>query len=303
MSLSKKILRERKSGIGGSDCAAIMGLSKWRTPLDVYLDKIDKDIPYNAQESEAFYFGNLLEPVVIKEYEKRSKNTCSKLKDTIKNNKHPWLLANIDALVEDKKIIVEAKTTRYFSDDWGYDGGDKIPQEYLIQVAHYCLVLDYDVAHIAVLGATNDFRIYVYNRSKELEKLIIEKTKRFWEENVLKNIPPSVSSVEDINKLFRKEKIDSKITASDEIINLIEKHTELDSTQSLIEEELEIIKGKIKLYMGENALLTGNDGSKLFSWKNQITNRVNTKLLKLNNPELHKSLIEAKESRVFRSFI
>jgi len=55
--------------------------------------------------------------------------------------------------------------------------------------------------------------------------------------------------------------------------------------------------------MGENALLTGNDGSKLFSWKNQITNRVNTKLLKLNNPELHKSLIEAKESRVFRSFI
>ena len=63
-------LKQRKLGIGGSDVAAVLGLSAFRTPTDVYLDKIGEAEPRQATDS--MHFGQLLEAVVAKEFARRT---------------------------------------------------------------------------------------------------------------------------------------------------------------------------------------------------------------------------------------
>ena len=43
-------LDRRRAGIGGSDVAALLGLSRWKTPLDVFLDKTGRSEPIPDNE-------------------------------------------------------------------------------------------------------------------------------------------------------------------------------------------------------------------------------------------------------------
>ena len=63
-------LKARQAGIGGSDVSAIMGLNRWKSPIDVWVDKttsVQEDEP-----SEAAYWGTVLEDVVAVEFQKRT---------------------------------------------------------------------------------------------------------------------------------------------------------------------------------------------------------------------------------------
>lgn len=64
-------LIERRKGIGGSDASIILGLNKWKTPFELWLDKTGQ-VPVSESQSEAAYFGSLLEDIVAKEFEIRS---------------------------------------------------------------------------------------------------------------------------------------------------------------------------------------------------------------------------------------
>ena len=64
-------LKARRSGIGGSDVAAILGLNRYKSALDIYNDKISTEEP-KEQQSESAYFGTILEDVVAKEFSKRT---------------------------------------------------------------------------------------------------------------------------------------------------------------------------------------------------------------------------------------
>ena len=200
MQLTEEILRERKTGIGGSECAAVLGLSKWASPLDIYLSKISDDI--NIEQTEPQKWGHALEPLVIKEYENVTNQEVEQPNTIIKNEKYPWLLANIDGKVKDKNIILEAKTTRFFNDEWGEPYTDEIPQQYLLQCAHYCIVLGDNISKvdIAVLAGGQEFRIYQYERNKQLEEMIIQGTHDFWENHIKKRMPPDPDSKSDIIK-------------------------------------------------------------------------------------------------------
>ena len=62
---------ERRKGIGGSDASVILGLNKWRTAFELWLDKTGQ-VPISESASEAAYFGSILEDIVAKEFEVRS---------------------------------------------------------------------------------------------------------------------------------------------------------------------------------------------------------------------------------------
>ena len=69
-------LNERRTGIGGSDAAAVMGLNPWKSPLDVYLDKTGQLM--ESPDNPALYWGRVLEEVVAREYSLRTRKSPKK---------------------------------------------------------------------------------------------------------------------------------------------------------------------------------------------------------------------------------
>jgi putative phage-type endonuclease len=299
--MENNFLIERKLGIGGSDCAAVLGVSKWKTPLQVFLDKTTDEIEYIT--SPAMEMGKKLESFVINEYQENTGNKCRSTSKLIKSKTYPWLIGHIDAFVLQKPLLLEAKTTRFFDNEWGEAGTDQIPKEYLIQCAHYCLVCSefkqLQGCDIAALGSTSDFRIYHYERNLKLEQKIIELTYNFWFEHVKKNEPPPVTSKDNISQVYSMANKESIIIADNDLLEVIDKLKSIKEQEKLLTDTKKELENKIKMAMGNNDTLLDIAGKLLATWKNSEVKHFNTDHLKYENPELYNKYLGKNTSRRF----
>jgi putative phage-type endonuclease len=173
-----QFLQERMLGIGGSDAAAVLGLSERKTALDVFLEKRGQKL--DEPETDDQLFGRLLEPVVRDEYARRTNRVVEHgphLK--LRHERHPFIIGHPDGLVKSERLGYEGKTART-DRGWGEPGTDQIPQEYLIQVQHYLLITGYVAWDVAVLIGGQGFRIYHVEPDLELHEMIIEAEADFW---------------------------------------------------------------------------------------------------------------------------
>jgi len=213
-------LRERKNYLGGTDLAAICGLSPYRTALDVYLNKTSDDI--TEETSPAMRWGNLLEDAVAKAYSEDTGYTIAIEPNTIYHPEHKFLGANIDRWVDDKKYVLECKTAGFTrGKEWGDLGTDQIPESYLVQVAYYAAICDVPKVDIAVLIGGQDFRIYTYTRNKPLEDKIMKIGINFWHNHIEKRIPPKCVNTRDTFNLFPQSN-NKEILAQNDIIAKLE---------------------------------------------------------------------------------
>src|SRR5690606_3541619 len=97
-------LHARAKGIGGSDASVILGLNKWKTPFELWLEKTGQVIPESSQ-SEAAYWGTVMEDIVAKEFETRTGKKVRRRNATFQHPKYPFLIANVDRLVVGEKAI------------------------------------------------------------------------------------------------------------------------------------------------------------------------------------------------------
>jgi len=300
MQLTDEILKERKTGIGGSDCAAVLGYSKWSTPLDIYLSKIDPEsLP--VEQTDAMRDGHDIEPIVIKRYEETTNCEIDQPNKIFRSEKYPWLIANVDGLVKGKDIILEAKSTKFFNnDEWGDENTDNIPDQYLFQLAHYCLVLNKPQADLAAWSFGQPLRIYKYTRDKGLEEQIIDLTHDFWKNHVEKLIPPLPVNDIDLLKLYKTADETKTLIADDELYSIIVKYADICNSTKNLELNKENLKNKIKMYMANNAYITGANGERLVSWKNQTANRFNIKAFKEKYPLLYKQFETVSQTRALR---
>ena len=189
--------QQRRTGIGGSDVAGILGISPWATPLDVWRQKVLGD---QADESEPMRWGSLLEPIIRREAELRIGESVTEGHLVVADD---WRFGNIDGLVG-ADAILECKTARD-SSEWGQEGTDEIPDHYLTQVAWYLSVTARSLAHVAVLIGGSDFRLYRVGRDLRLEGAILERVERFWRDHVRTEVPPAPTSLDDCRKRWRHE--------------------------------------------------------------------------------------------------
>lgn len=189
-------LEERKQGIGGSDAAAALGLSPWKSPLALYLEKTGDTQPH--ADSEPMTWGRVLEPVIRSEYERRTGYVVAKPTKAFTHPKHSFMRANLDGVsVYPRPRVVEIKTART-DKGWGEPGSDDVPQAYLLQCVHYMIVTDTQLADIAVLIGGSDFRVYTIERSRELDELVIDGEREFWQ-HVQEREPPNPRTLHEIN--------------------------------------------------------------------------------------------------------
>lgn len=300
MALSQEQKAARRNGIGGSDAAAILGISKWKTPLEVYLDKVlgtsEKD-----EDNQYIRWGNRLEPVIIAAFEEQTGLKCELEPNMLKHPEHEFMLANIDARIVGQNAILECKTAgQFMAKEWSIEGGDKLPESYMIQCAHYAEVCNVDKVYIAVLIGGSDFRIYHYDRDRKLGEAIIKAEHKFWHENVLKKVPPDPINRDDALKLYNTSIPGESKLATNEIQVLL---NDLNRLRGLIKDfEIEYKRKSADIFnfMQTAEILESNSGDKLATWLTQTSNRFDSLAFRNDNPELYDKYIKQSQSRVFR---
>ncbi len=291
-------LASRKAGIGGSDAAAIAGLNKWQSPIGVYYDKISEGTG-DQLPSEAAYFGNVLEEIVAEEFSKRTGLKVRKCNAILQHPDYPWMLANVDRLIVGEDLGLECKTaSEYLKKEWE---DEEIPASYLIQCQHYMAVTGYKAWWIAVLIGGNKFTYKKIERDEDIIQYLIDIEKDFWLNHVDKKSPPmfdgSEASTSLLKEMYPEPTDDSEIELGNEIELLIEARNQVDKEIKVLEQQKIEYENKIKAKLGSNEI--GKTENYKISWKTQIANRIDSKRLKEEQPELYKQYLKSSQSRKF----
>lgn len=170
-------------GIGGSDVAAIVGQSKFKSPIDVWRRLVEG---HQVEQTPVMRRGLLFEPIVRQMY---AEETGAKLLGPLFLTKD-WARASLDDHTQEK--VVEFKTASYrVAHEWGADD-DAIPPDYLCQVQWYCLLSGKPLADVAVLLGGDELRIFTLASDSELQGMLWEQAERFYRDYVLTKTPPPV---------------------------------------------------------------------------------------------------------------
>ncbi len=292
-------LKWRDKGIGGSDVSIICGLNKFKSVLELWMEKLG--YVEHKEAGESAYWGSVLEPIVREEFTNRTGLKVDTINSILKHPKYDFMLANIDGIVNDPiygKCLFEAKTTSaYMQEQWK---DDLIPEGYMLQIQHYMAVTGYERTFIAVLIGGNTFKYKVIERDDELIEMIIKLEKQFWE-NVKNNTPPSVDGSESssnlLNILYPKANKENQITLPLEAEKLIEQYYSNKTKEKEFAELKDEAINKLKMLVGNNEFGTINNS--IVSWKNVCSERLDSKRLKEELPEVYKKYLKKTETRRF----
>lgn len=289
-------LEYRQLGIGGSDAAAACGLSKWKSPAQLYLDKTTR-VEKKESESEHLRQGRDFEDYVARRFCEATGKKVRRDNYMMSDSDYPFLIADIDRRVVGEDAILECKTASpYVKDKWA-DG--QIPIEYELQCLHYMSVTGVRKCYIACLIFGQDFIIREVDWDDETIEMLRAKEIEFWNEYVEKGVmpePDGSSAYDDaLKKRFKgglEESIDLDTDkhAYDLYLYNKERIKELEEYNKQFEQE-------IKLAMGDN-----NFGeSKYFNvtYKPSKSVRLDTKRIKEEAPEIYEKYGKETESRRF----
>jgi putative phage-type endonuclease len=301
--ITREILEARSKGIGGSDAAAILGMSRYKTALDVWLEKT-KPEEIAPIENEYIYWGNRLEGVIAEEYQRRNNCELEEPTETFRDKTYPYLIANPDRIIKNSskgKGVLECKTcSSYKISEWGDEGTDQIPTEYLLQIAHYRYVMEVDFVDLAVLIGGNQYRQYTYTKNEKLESKMRERLGNFWNEHVLKNTTPPLTNRRDVEALFKNSDEDKIIEADEELQNTLKAIVDLKNSESEIEEKIKGLQDKVFVIMKDASMVIDKNGEKICTWKNVNSKRLDTTLLKKTDPDLYLKYAKESSTRVFK---
>ena len=282
-------LKRRQTGIGGSDVAAILGLSKWKTPLDVYNAKIE-ETP-SEESNPSIEWGNRLEPVIRQKYSDVTGLSVKCPNETFRHPEHSFMIANVDGICSDGRIL-EIKTARTGA-DWGEEGTDEIPDYYLTQVQHYMTVLGAQCCDVAVLIGASDFRIYHVKADPELEAMLIEEERAFWK-RVEERDPPAPRTYAEAATLFRVSTA-QRIDANEEVAQAAEELARIKIEADALKKREDEAKAKITTYMKDaDTLMLGT--TILATWKtSKPAARFDSASFKAKHPDLYHEFLKTGE--------
>lgn len=194
----------RRQGLGGSDAAAVLGISPFRTARDLYYDKLGVVTADDQENWVALEMGNLLEPLVARIFEKKTGLKIYQRKCMFQHPEYPWMLADLDYLVElpdGSTAILEIKTTNYNAKDkWWYNGEEIVPIYYEAQGRHYMAVMGIDRVYFCCLYGNNEEEVIIrhIDRDMSYEEELIALEDSFWRSHVLAKIPPPYTEDGDL---------------------------------------------------------------------------------------------------------
>lgn len=293
----------RKSGLGGSDIAAVLGLSKWASPMDVWYQK--RGLVDPLEESNAMRRGRLLEPAIAEWYAEETGLQVEDGEEMPVVGPKPFMLASPDRYVssQGRRFGLEIKTARS-ADGWGDSLSPGVPVYYATQAAWYMACTNIDRWDFAVLFLVNDeFRRYTLLRDKKTEKKLVKKCGDWWKKHVVGGEPPPIDGSTAADKFLQdkfnnpgEEYRSADVEEEELIFNLHDLQTEIKS----MKEKEALLKNTIKQRIGDNAGLHGVFGT--VSWKmNKGRSSLDSKGIRKTHPEIAKKFTKITDpTRTFR---
>lgn len=199
-------LKNRTVGIGGSDAAAILGLSPFKTNVDLWLEKTGKKEPEDISNDEKVKYGHEAEDPLRKlfmldhpEYELFHDEFM-----VLQSNKYPFMQASLDGELTEintgKKGIYEGKTTEIMNKQMFDEWKNGIPNHYYTQCLHYLIVTGYDFvwlrAELKFVWNQNrkEIRDYYFTKQEVIEdmKYLFKNELKFWKKNIMEGVKPGL---------------------------------------------------------------------------------------------------------------
>jgi len=309
-----EFLERRRSGICGSDIAAILGLSKWKTAYDVWLDKRGLSEPEDETEKPWLYWGSVLEEVVAKEYAIRTRAKIQRVNAQLICPEASFAVANIDRAVINPEIagnvrwrdgrlttdrLLECKTANGFAANlWGEPGTDQVPEVYLCQDAWYMGITKASVTDTAVLIGGNDYRIYTVEADPILFADMLTEGEAFWK-LVETGVAPDPQTLADAQARWPQHVASKVRIASASAARAIEELAEIKEQAKILEAREEALKLTVLAEM-QDAEILQDMGIPIATLKAQATTRVDSKALRADHPGIADLYSKTTSTRVLR---
>ena len=314
----------RRKGIGGSDAAAILGVSPFNTARDLYYDKLgivsatDEEVNWVQKE-----VGHLLEDLVAKIFAKKTGFKIYQIKKMFYHPDYPYMLADLDYFVElpdGKKAILEIKTTNYnATGNWWLDGKEVVPVNYEIQGRHYMAVMNVNQVYFCCLYGNSEQETIIRHieRDMEYEQELIALEDTFWNDHVRTRIPPPY--VEDGDLILESVKnhfgdADQNAAAIELSISAISgtmRYLELQAEKSVLNAEIKRIDNEMKRLQGRivdemgrccTAVYSREDTDYTVTYnpiRKPVINKEDLFRLQMQHPDIYDEYVTVNESRRF----
>lgn len=298
----------RRQGIGGSDAAVVVGLSPFKTPYQLYLEKRG-EAPPDDEDTLAMKFGSLLEEPIVQHYCDVTGRAVRRQPLTF-HDEHQFMLANIDRqILNDSRGpgILEVKTTN----DWtgrSIHGVEDIPDHYYLQAQHYLAVYDYRWASLAILIGGSRFVWFDVERNDAVIEELIQQEREFWDRVVTGHAPPIDGSPKTGELLKRLYPQDTGKVLTIDAPELIESARRLVVAKALVktaEADITRYENILKSAIGDASEAILDDWGKI-TWKTAAPSTkesLDLDLLKANYPEAYAACLKRETRNGSRRFL
>lgn len=310
-------LERRRSGVGGSDVAGILGLSPWESPYSIWLSKVSRDLP-EKDATDAMEFGTRAEPMLARWFEDRNPGLyVGGEQMEISHPRHRWMKITADGVIFDGVRdlgcdmsnalgVAEWKTTGDSAAEWA----EQIPTMYQCQATWTLAVTGMERVWFGVLHLAfgrPEFRTYLFERDAADEEFVVERCTAFWNDHVLTGIAPRVDDHEATTRALKQQwpTAEGSVDADDRARELVARLNAHKAMGKQIESHIATAENEVRVLLGEREALVDGVSDKgkplvLASWKTQTATRLDTDSLRKGWPDLAREFEKTTTTRVLR---
>jgi putative phage-type endonuclease len=280
MTLTPEQVENRAHALGGSDCAAVLGLSRFKTAQQLYFEKRG-EAPVVREESLALRLGQAFEPVVRQLWAEDSGREVRLPAGTLAHPEHPAIIAHIDGFSvaansspteSRQRALLNFADVRGYegklalrSIGWGLEGTDQIPLDALLQTQHYMLVTGITVFDVVCFTGWR-LKGYVVPADLDLQHMILDAELQFME-RIERGDPPPLDYEHKTAMAFIKQRYPgtngARLQAPEDLIHYRLEMIEALAQEAAAHKRVEACKVRFLEFMGPAALLDFPDGHSL----------------------------------------
>lgn len=255
----------RRTGLGSTDTAAILGLDPWRDAYSVWVSKKEPAV-WSPEPSDEMLLGTCLQQGIFDYYKRKTGYNAEWRDVTIRHPRNPILIGSPDGVVPDLKKVVEIKTISHNWNEWG-PTSDDVPDQYKVQAWHQMALLDYDSCDLVPL-VRGEVRIYTILRDEEVIRQMQERQKTFWSRYVEGDEEPPIGTSEWtknwIKQRFPHHSSDLR-EASEQEVALLEEYAGVRDRIEPLEDRKAHLETLLRKACAEDAGIQWPGGK--FTWK------------------------------------